>query len=96
MLHPGYTSLNNWPVLKTICRLAQLAAYDSNPSWTPLVARIRSMVEAQNPHEQLEHLVAITKPLFPLRNSTKHMSGRNLGRLEPTPSWKYRANACLS
>jgi hypothetical protein len=31
------------------------------------------------------------KILFPLAPSSKHMSGRDLGRLEPTPSLRYRA-----
>lgn len=29
--------------------------------------------------------------VIPLRRSAKHMSGRNLGRLEPSPSLKYKA-----
>jgi hypothetical protein len=44
----------------------------------------------------LEELLAVAKRLFPLRDSAKHMNGRDLGRLEPTPSLKYRAAACMA
>jgi len=34
--------------------------------------------------------------IFKLAPSKKHMIGRELGRLEPTPSLKYKAKACAS
>jgi hypothetical protein len=60
-----------------------------------LVGVFRSLVDADNPHEKLDEVIKVAKKLFPLRASTKHMIGRDLGRLEPTPSLKYRAAACL-
>jgi len=61
-----------------------------------LIEVIRGVVDAENPHQRLEEILTAAKQLFPLRNSTKHMNGRDLGRLEPTPSLKYRAAACMA
>jgi hypothetical protein len=52
---------------------------------------IRQTLAADNPSEQFEQLTKAVKNLFPLAPSSKHMSGRDLGRLEPTPSLQYRA-----
>ena len=52
---------------------------------------IRQILAADNPAEQFEELAKTVKTLFPLAPSSKHMSGRDLGRLEPTPSLRYRA-----
>ena len=52
---------------------------------------IRRILAADNPSEQFEQLAKTVKTLFPLAPSSKHMSGRDLGRLEPTPSLRYRA-----
>ncbi len=61
-----------------------------------LIDVIRGVVEAEDPHQRLDEIIALAKQLFPLRDSTKHMNGRDLGRLEPTPSLKYRAVACTA
>jgi hypothetical protein len=61
-----------------------------------LIEVIRGIVNAPNPHEKLDEIVKIAKKLFPLTPSAKHMNGRDLGRLEPTPSLKYRAEACMA
>jgi hypothetical protein len=60
-----------------------------------LIDVMRGIVDAEDPHQRLEELLAVAKQLFPLRDSAKHMNGRDLGRLEPTPSLKYRAAACM-
>ncbi len=52
---------------------------------------IRQILAADNPAAQFEELAKTVKTLFPLAPSSKHMSGRDLGRLEPTPSLRYRA-----
>ncbi len=41
--------------------------------------------------DKLEQLTQAIRPLFPLQPSKKHMHLRDWGRLEPTPSLKYRA-----
>ena len=61
-----------------------------------LIGVIRGIVDADDPHKKLDEIVAVAKQLFPLRDSSKHMNGRELGRLEPTPSLKYRAEACTT
>ena len=45
-----------------------------------LVEVIRGIVNAQNPHEKVDEIVAIAKKLFPLTSSAKHMNGRDGGR----------------
>jgi hypothetical protein len=60
-----------------------------------LIEVIRGVVDAEHPHQRLEEILTAAKHLFPVRNSTKHMNGRDLGRLEPTPSLKYRAAVCM-
>ncbi len=61
-----------------------------------LIAVIRSIVDADDPHQRLDEIVVVAKKLFPLRDSAKHLNGRDLGWLEPTPSLKYRAAACMA
>jgi hypothetical protein len=61
-----------------------------------LIDVIRGMVDAEDPHQPLDEIIAVAKRLFPLRDSAKHLNGRDLGRLEPTPSLKYRAAACMA
>ena len=61
-----------------------------------LIEVIRGIVDAEDPHQRLDEIMAVAKRLFPLRDSAKHMNGRDLGRLEPTPSLKYRAATCMA
>lgn len=58
-----------------------------------LLASVEQLVQAPNPAEQLAQLGLAVKEFFRLRPSGKHMSGRDLGRLEPTPTLKHRAAA---
>jgi hypothetical protein len=58
-----------------------------------LLAYVQQLVQTSNPAEQLAQLGLSVKEFFHLRPSGKHMSGRDLGRLEPTPTLKYRAVA---
>ena len=50
---------------------------------------------AEHPQQQFELMAQHAKEFFPLHESGKHMSGRDLGRLEPTPSLEYRAKSVL-
>ena len=61
-----------------------------------LIAFLRTIVNTKNPYQELEKLLEVSKRLFPLVPSSKHMNGRDLGRLGPTPSLKYRAKACAA
>jgi hypothetical protein len=50
---------------------------------------------SDNPQKELELVVKQAKEVFPLHESSKHMVGRDLGRLESTPSLEYRAKSVL-
>ncbi|BBL76800.1 transposase [Methylomagnum ishizawai] len=56
-----------------------------------LLEFVRSVLAAENIAERLEQLAEKVKTWFPLAPSGKHMSGRDLGRQQPSPSLKYRA-----
>lgn len=90
LLHPEQLARveNNLPAC-TVGSLQQKSRMDA------LVEVIRDIVDAPNPHEKLDEIIKVVKKLFLLRDSQKHMNGRSLGRLEPTPSLKYRAEACM-
>ena len=54
---------------------------------------VQKILQATDSGQRLEQLVEKLKQLFPLAPSKKHMSDRDLGRQEPTPSLRYRAAA---
>jgi hypothetical protein len=56
-----------------------------------LVQFFQDVLSAENPHQQLEEVAQRAKEVFRLHDSHKHMVGRDLGRLEPTPALEYRA-----
>jgi hypothetical protein len=58
-----------------------------------LLLYFEQLLQAPNPAEQLNQLSQSVQEFFLLRASGKHMSGRDLGRLEPTPSLNRRAIA---
>jgi hypothetical protein len=55
------------------------------------LAFIRELLFADNPQEQLNRLSQALEEVFQLAPSKKHMNNRDLGRQEPTPALKYRA-----
>ncbi len=55
---------------------------------------IRELINCENPAEKLDTLAeTLKKEIYNLLPSSKHMSGRGLGRLIPTPSLKYKNEA---
>lgn len=58
-----------------------------------LLGHVEQLLQSNNPAEQLTRLATLVQEFFRLNPSGKHMSGRDLGRLEPTPSLRYRAIA---
>jgi DDE superfamily endonuclease len=56
-----------------------------------LLACIRGLIWADTPEEKLHRLSQAVEEAFQLAPSKKHLSHRDLGRLEPTPTLKYRA-----
>jgi DDE superfamily endonuclease len=58
-----------------------------------LLRHVEQLLQSTNPAEQLTRLATLVQEFFILQPSGKHMSGRNLGRLEATPSLINRAIA---
>src|SRR5215467_11007744 len=56
-----------------------------------LVDVINDLVLSDNPQEKLKSFTQALHQVFAFGHSKKHMIQRQLGRLEPTPSLKYRA-----
>lgn len=88
LLHPDQLAqIENQRPAFTVGSLSNRVKVDS------LLTIIRERVTADNPVEQLQRLAQQLEELFPLNPSAKPMSDRDMGRLEPTPSLKYRAIA---
>jgi hypothetical protein len=60
-----------------------------------LVEVIEALVSADAPQSRLQHFTNALHEVFAFGRSTKHMTQRQLGRLEPTPSLKYRAEEVM-
>ncbi len=60
-----------------------------------LVDVIDDLVSSDNPQDELKRFTKALHEVFALGRSTKHMIQRQLGRLEPTPSLKYRAHEAM-
>ena len=60
-----------------------------------LVEVIDDLVSSDNPQDKLQRFTKALHEVFILSQSTKHMIQRQLGRLEPTPSLKYRAHEVM-
>ena len=57
-----------------------------------LVDVINDLVLSDNPQEKLQSFTQALHEVFAFGRSKKHMIQRQLGRLDPTPSLKYRAH----
>ena len=60
-----------------------------------LVDVIEEIVSSEEPQGQLKRFTQALHEVFTFNRSKKHMIQRQLGRLEPTPSLKYRANEVM-
>jgi DDE superfamily endonuclease len=60
-----------------------------------LVDVIDDLVSSDEPQEQLTRFATALHEVFAFSRSKKHMIQRQLGRLEPTPSLKYRAREVM-
>jgi len=60
-----------------------------------LVEVIDGLVSSDTPQEQLHRFTHALHQVFAFGHSKKHMIQRQLGRLEPTPSLKYRADEVM-
>ena len=52
---------------------------------------VKALLDSPKPDEKLKELSEVVKDVFKLMPSEKHMVGRDLGRIEPSPSLKNRA-----
>lgn len=86
LLHPEQrTRLSNQAPACTVGSLRQHCRCEA------FLEVVRGLLAADDPAEQFARLAEKVKTLFPLAPSSKHMSGRDLGRQEPTPSLRHRA-----
>ena len=60
-----------------------------------LVDVVENLVSSEAPQEQLHRFTQALHQVFAFSRSTKQMIQRQLGRLEPTPSLKYRADEVM-
>jgi hypothetical protein len=60
-----------------------------------LVDVIDDLVSSDEPQDKLKRFTKALHEVFAFSRSTKHMIQRQLGRLEPTPSLKYRADEVM-
>ena len=60
-----------------------------------LVEVIDDLISSDNPQETLTRFTQALHEVFAFGRSKKHMIQRQLGRLEPTPSLKYRAHEVM-
>jgi hypothetical protein len=60
-----------------------------------LVDVIDDLVSSDDPQDKLKRFTNALHEIFALGSSKKHMIQRQLGRLEPTPSLKYRAHEVI-
>ena len=60
-----------------------------------LVDVMQSLLSSDDPRGQWHRFTQTLAEVFTFGRSTKHMSQRQLGRLEPTPSLQYRADEVM-
>lgn len=85
LLHPEQTArLENKLPAYTVGSLQRFAQVES------LLDFIKSILQDKNPGKKLKEVAKLVKDVFKLVPSGKHMIGRDLGRLEPTPALQYR------
>jgi hypothetical protein len=60
-----------------------------------LVDVIEALMSSDDPQSRLQHFTKALHEVFAFGRSKKHMIQRQLGRLEPTPSLKYRADEVM-
>ena len=60
-----------------------------------LIDVIEGLVSSDDSQSRLQHFTKALHEVFAFGRSKKHMIQRQLGRLEPTPSLKYRADEVM-
>jgi hypothetical protein len=86
LLHPEQTArIDNKLPACTVGSLQRKSQMDV------LLEFIKKLLEHPSPGEKFKELGELINDTFQLMPSDKHMVGKNLGNLEPTPSLNYRA-----
>ena len=85
LLHPEQSARleHKQPALTVGCLVEKLRM-------DALLDVIRAVVESENPKAEFERLAEALEDHRPIRESSKHMIGRDLGRQMPTPSLKCK------
>lgn len=88
LLHPEQSARlkNKQPGMPVGCLIEHINA-------AALIDGIRQIVNADEPKSEFEKFRELMEASLPDRKSSKHMAGRNIGRLAPTPSLKYQKAA---
>ena len=87
LLHPEQTAcIKNKLPAYTVGSLQRKSQMDV------LLAFIKTILEHPNPADKLKELAELVGEVFQLMPSAKHMTGRDLGRMEPTASLQCRAS----
>ena len=88
LLHPQQKALvdNKLPAL-TVGSLRDLERINA------VIESIQSLISSDKANSLIDSISAKVAEVIPLRQSAKHMSGRDLGKLGPSESLKYRKSA---
>lgn len=88
LFHPDQTALlkHNLPAA-TVGSLREQIRFDA------ITRFMHQLLSSENPQSELEHCIDKIKNIVSLMPSTKHMNGRELGRLGPSSSLKYKMAA---
>jgi len=88
LLHPEQSARlkNKQPAMPVGCLIEHVNAQ-------ALIDGVSSIVHAKEPKKEFDKFKEVIQESLPDRNSTKHMVGLDLGRMEPTPSLKYQKQA---
>lgn len=88
LLHPEQSARfkNKQPAMPVGCLVEHVNAQ-------ALIDGVSSLVNAKEPKKEFDKFKLVIQKSLPDRNSTKHMVGLDLGRMEPTPSLKYQKHA---
>jgi hypothetical protein len=85
LLHPEQSARlkNKQPGMPVGCLIEHINA-------AALIDGVSQIVHAEEPKSEFEKFRKLMEASLPDRKSSKHMAGRDIGRLAPTPSLKYQ------
>lgn len=88
ILHPLQSARlkNKQPGMPVGCLIEHINA-------AALIDGVSHIVNAEEPKKEFDKFKALMEESLPDRSSTKHLAGRDLGRMEPTPSLRYQKAA---